>query len=55
MLAYITPKVLIEEKVNPNTDFIPSTLDFSKLPIILIPIYTVSRTTKRLLNKIKDL
>ncbi|KAK4543230.1 hypothetical protein LTR36_005780 [Oleoguttula mirabilis] len=38
-----------------ETDFVPGELDFSKLPLMPVPTYAVSGTTKRLLKELQNL
>ena len=38
-----------------TTDFVPGTLDFSTLPVMLMPTYATSATTKRLLSELSTL
>lgn len=42
-------------KSGPHTDFIPGTLDFSKLPLMPVPTYAQSATTKRLMKELQSL
>ena len=39
----------------PKTDFTPGSLDFSKLPIMPLPTYATSATTKRLMKELQNL
>ncbi|KAK5126054.1 hypothetical protein LTR85_011409 [Meristemomyces frigidus] len=38
-----------------QTDYVPGELDFSKLPLMPVPTYAVSATTKRLLKELQSL
>lgn len=40
---------------DPDTDFVPGTLDFSNLPLMPTPTYATSGTTSRLLNELRTL
>jgi ubiquitin-conjugating enzyme E2 Q len=40
---------------NSTTDFVPGTLDFSDLPVMPVPTYATSATTKRLLSELSTL
>lgn len=44
-----------KSKTASATDFEPGTLDFSKLPLMPLPSYAVSGTTKSLMRQLKDL
>jgi ubiquitin-conjugating enzyme E2 Q len=39
----------------PTTDFVPGTLDFSGLPVMPVPTYATSATTKRLMSELTTL
>jgi ubiquitin-conjugating enzyme E2 Q len=45
----------LRKKAEPNTDFVPGSLDFSKLPVMPVPTYAQSGTTKRLMKELIDL
>lgn len=44
-----------KKKKEPLTDFIPGSLDFSKLPLMAVPTYAQSSTTSRLMKELLSL
>ena len=47
--------IVVTKPKGPTTDFVPGTLDFSKLPLMPVPEYATSGTTKRLMNELRSL
>ncbi|EME46140.1 hypothetical protein DOTSEDRAFT_78519 [Dothistroma septosporum NZE10] len=52
-----TQKAAAEKKaaLGPNTDFVPGSLEFSKLPLMPLPEYASTATTKRLMKELRSL
>lgn len=48
-------KAASKRPAGPTTDFMPGTLDFATLPMMPMPTYAISGTTKRLMNELKNL
>ncbi|SMQ45140.1 unnamed protein product [Zymoseptoria tritici ST99CH_1A5] len=47
--------VVVKVNRSPPTDFVPGSLDFSTLPIMPLPTYASSGTTKRLMKELQSL
>lgn len=49
------PTALTKKPTGPTTDFVPNTLNFATLPMLPLPTYATSSTTKRLMNELRTL